>query len=86
MTLLITSETLRRVLLPLSVAVSGLFLVCYGAFRFAVEFVREPDAHLGFVMFDWMTRGQQLSLPMFLAGLGLMLYAYRDRIGRSIFK
>ena len=46
-------------------------------FRTLVEFVREPDAHLGLVAFDWLTMGQVLSLPMILAGLGLMLYAYR---------
>src|SRR3989344_3502155 len=30
-------------------AVSGLFLLCYGTFRFLVEFAREPDAHLGYL-------------------------------------
>ena len=49
--------------------VSGLFLVLYGAFRFLVEFAREPDDYLGFVLLDWMTMGQILSLPMILAGL-----------------
>lgn len=58
-------------------AVSALFLLCYGLFRFAVEFVREPDNHLGFVMLDWMTRGQQLSIPMILAGIVLLMIAYR---------
>ncbi len=58
-------------------AVSGLFLAGYGVFRFIAEFFREPDAHLGFLAFDWLTMGQLLSLPMILAGLGLMLYAYR---------
>ncbi len=58
-------------------AVSGLFLAGYGVFRFIAEFFREPDAHLGFLAFDWLTMGQLLSLPMVLAGVGLMLYAYR---------
>ncbi|MBQ0763005.1 prolipoprotein diacylglyceryl transferase [Marinobacter psychrophilus] len=58
-------------------AVSGLFLICYGVFRFAVEFVREPDAQLGYLAFDWLTMGQMLSLPMVLAGLILMTIAYR---------
>ncbi len=58
-------------------AVSGVFLLGYGIFRFLVEFVREPDAHLGFQAFDWMTRGQQLSIPMIIAGLGFIIWAYR---------
>jgi phosphatidylglycerol:prolipoprotein diacylglycerol transferase len=58
-------------------AVSGLFLVLYGVFRILVEFAREPDAHVGFVAFGWLTRGQLLSLPMVLAGLALLGWAYR---------
>ncbi|MCH8499736.1 MAG: prolipoprotein diacylglyceryl transferase [Marinobacter sp.] len=58
-------------------AVSGLFLVLYGAFRFLVEFFRQPDAQLGYLAFDWLTMGQVLSLPMILAGAGLMVFAYR---------
>jgi phosphatidylglycerol:prolipoprotein diacylglycerol transferase len=52
-------------------AVSGLFALLYGSFRFAVEFVRQPDAHLGYLAFDWFTMGQLLSLP--LIGVGLLL-------------
>lgn len=58
-------------------AVSGLFLVCYGVFRFLVEFVRQPDPQLGYLAFDWLTMGQVLSFPMILAGAGLMVLAYR---------
>jgi phosphatidylglycerol:prolipoprotein diacylglycerol transferase len=58
-------------------AVSGLFLLCYGAFRFIVEFVREPDAHLGYQAFGWLTRGQELSLPMIVIGIGMVVWAYR---------
>jgi len=58
-------------------AVSGLFLICYGVFRFAVEFVREPDAQLGYLAFNWLTMGQVLSLPMVIGGLTLMTIAYR---------
>lgn len=57
-------------------AVSGLFLFFYGAFRFAVEFVRQPDDHIGFDLFDWVTRGQILSLPMLGAGVILIAWAY----------
>lgn len=53
-------------------AVSGLFALLYGTFRFMVEFVREPDAHLGFLAFDWLTMGQLLSLPIIATGLVLL--------------
>ncbi|MGK7295679.1 MAG: prolipoprotein diacylglyceryl transferase family protein, partial [Candidatus Wenzhouxiangella sp. M2_3B_020] len=59
-------------------AVGGLFLAGYAVFRWIAEFFREPDGHLGFVAFDWLTMGQLLSLPMFIAGVGLMIYAYRS--------
>ena len=62
---------------PPPLATGGLFLLGYGAFRFCVEFVREPDPHLGFVAFDWMTMGQVLSLPMLAFGAGLIFLAYR---------
>jgi len=58
-------------------APSGLFLLCYGVFRFAVEFVRVPDANRGYLLLDWVTMGQILSLPMILAGLWLLVLAYR---------
>jgi len=60
-------------------AISGLFLVGYGAMRFAVEFFRAPDPHLGTIAFDWMTMGQLLCLPMLAGGAGLMIWAYRSR-------
>ena len=53
--------------------VSGLFLAGYGLFRFFVEFYREPDLHLGPVALDWMTMGQLLSIPVFVAGAWLLL-------------
>jgi phosphatidylglycerol:prolipoprotein diacylglycerol transferase len=59
-------------------AISGLFLLGYGSFRFAVEFVRLPDAHIGYLAFDWLTIGQILSIPMILAGLVLIVMAYRS--------
>ena len=57
-------------------AVSGLFLACYGTLRFLVEFTRMPDAQLGLIAFDWMSMGQLLSLPMILLGLSLLVWAY----------
>ena len=53
-------------------AVAGMFALLYGVFRFAVEFVREPDAHLGYLAFGWLTMGQVLSLPLILLGLWLL--------------
>ena len=38
-----------------------------------VEFVRQPDANLGFIAFGWLTMGQLLSLPMIFFGLWLLL-------------
>jgi phosphatidylglycerol:prolipoprotein diacylglycerol transferase len=58
-------------------AVSGVFLLGYGCFRFLIEFVRTPDAHLGYLVFDWLTMGQILSLPMILFGTLLLVLAYR---------
>ncbi|MCB1865710.1 MAG: prolipoprotein diacylglyceryl transferase [Chromatiales bacterium] len=58
-------------------SVSGLFLIGYGLSRFLVEFVREPDRHIGFLAFDWLTMGQLLSLPMIVFGLALMWLAQR---------
>lgn len=46
----------------------GLFLLGYGVSRFIVEFVRVPDAHIGYIAFDWLTKGQLLSLPMIVVG------------------
>lgn len=57
-------------------AVCGLFLIFYACFRFLVEFVREPDGHIGFDLLGWVTRGQLLSLPLLALGIGLLVYAY----------
>lgn len=58
--------------------VSGLFLLGYGVFRFTVEFAREPDAHLAdSLLFDWVTRGQLLCVPMILFGLLLVVWSVK---------
>jgi phosphatidylglycerol:prolipoprotein diacylglycerol transferase len=44
----------------------------YGLFRFLVEFVREPDAHIGLDLGPF-TRGQLLTAPMLLVGLTMMV-------------
>ena len=59
----------------------GAFIFFYGLFRFAVEFVREPDAQLvEFVQATGLHMGQWLSLPMILGGLYLMLTAKKRRV------
>ncbi|GAB1258502.1 prolipoprotein diacylglyceryl transferase [Aurantivibrio plasticivorans] len=54
--------------------VCGLGISLYAIFRIAVEFTREPDAHIQFDLFGWMTRGQILSIPMLLVGLLLIMW------------
>ena len=54
-------------------AISGMFLLFYGLFRFLVEFVRQPDSQLG-LYFNEISMGQILSTPMIVAG-GLMVWA-----------
>lgn len=57
-------------------AVSGLFLACYGLFRIGVEFVRLPDDGT-YLAWGWLTRGQLYSAPMLIAGVILLVLAYR---------
>lgn len=59
-------------------AVSGLFLLLYGTFRFAVEFLRIPDDHIGYLAMDWLTMGMILSAPMIVAGVILLWLAYAN--------
>jgi phosphatidylglycerol:prolipoprotein diacylglycerol transferase len=57
-------------------AVSGLFLLLYGVFRVAIEFVRVPDSG-EYLAWGWLTYGQIYSTPMVLAGVVLLVLAYR---------
>ena len=59
-------------------AVSGLFLIGYAVFRLGVEFVRQPDAHIGYLALDWLTMGHLLSLPMLLFGGWLWVIAHKQ--------
>ena len=59
-------------------AVSGLFLLLYGVFRFIVEFYRVPDAHLSYLALGWVTMGQILCVPMIAAGAIMLAMAYRS--------
>jgi phosphatidylglycerol:prolipoprotein diacylglycerol transferase len=58
----------------------GLFLLVYGCCRFLVEWVRLPDANIGYLAGEWLTMGMLLTTPMILAGAVLLVYAYRQSI------
>ena len=51
----------------------ALYAILYTCMRFVSEFFREPDSHIGFLVFGF-SLGQILSILMFVAGLGLMFY------------
>jgi len=55
---------------------SGLFLVLYSVFRILIEFVRVPDAQLGYLAWNWLTMGMLLSIPMLLIGILLLIVGY----------
>ena len=55
---------------------SAVFLIGYGVLRFVAEFFREPDDFLGFLALN-LTMGQWLSVPMIVAGVFLLAWAYR---------
>lgn len=59
-------------------AVSGLFLLGYGCFRFFVEYFREPDQHIGLYSVG-LSQGQLLCIPMIVLGVGLMVWAYKNK-------
>ena len=51
--------------------ISGLFLIFYSIFRFFIEYLREPDYHLGLI-FYYFSMGQLLCIPFLLAGLWIV--------------
>ena len=60
-------------------AVSGLFLIGYGSFRFIGEFARTPDDGIFGLMTYGVSMGQWLSLPMVLAGIVMIVWAYKHK-------
>ena len=58
---------------------SGVFMLGYGICRFLIEFVRQPDAQLGYLWGGWLTMGQVLSFPLIVAGVILLWYAVTKR-------
>ncbi len=57
--------------------IAGAFVAGYGLSRILVEFFREPDAQLGYLVGGWMTMGMVLSVPMVLLGVWAMARANR---------
>ena len=51
----------------------GLYIIGYGTIRFLIEFVREPDSHIGY-FFGYITLGQILCLCMVLAGISIIIF------------
>lgn len=58
----------------------GVFLTLYGCFRFLVEFVRQPDAQIGYLYGDWLTMGQVLSVPLIIIGIAVFIYACKRQL------
>ena len=58
-------------------SVSGLFLIGYGLFRIISEFFRQPDAQFTGEWVQYISMGQILSIPMVLAGIIMMVWAFR---------
>jgi phosphatidylglycerol:prolipoprotein diacylglycerol transferase len=57
--------------------VAGAFVAGYGASRIFIEFFREPDQHIGYLLGGWLTMGMVLSTPMVIAGIWMMARARR---------
>ena len=55
------------------------FIFFYGTFRFFIEYLREPDRHLGLIYFEF-SMGQILSLPMIFSGLYFMIVFYNKKL------
>ena len=58
--------------------ISSIFLILYSLFRFLVEFTREPDPQLGFIIFNF-TMGQVISIFTFLMGIYLYFLKYEKK-------
>lgn len=58
---------------------TGVFMIGYGLCRFVIEFVRQPDAQLGYLWGGWLTMGQALSVPLIVVGIVLVVYAAKTR-------
>ena len=55
--------------------ISSLFIIFFSIFRFLIEFTREPDAHIGLIIFN-MSLGQIISIIFFITGMILFYNNY----------
>jgi phosphatidylglycerol:prolipoprotein diacylglycerol transferase len=62
---------------------TGVFAVLYGCFRIAIEFVRQPDSHIGNLYDGWLTMGMLLSIPMVIVGIALLLFTHFKRLPQT---
>lgn len=53
----------------------GWLVALYGVARFGIEFFREPDVGVGFLLGGWLTMGMLLSIPLVLGGIALIVWA-----------
>ena len=56
----------------------AVFFIGYGIFRFMIEFVRVPDAHLGYIAWGWLTQGQILTVPLIIFGFVLVWFVQKN--------
>ena len=64
----------------------GTFLALYGCFRFLIEFVRLPDAHMGYLLgTSWLTMGQVLSTPLVIVGVALVMWSRKTKREQVIY-
>ena len=61
----------------------AVFFIGYGIFRFMIEFVRVPDAHLGYIAWGWLTQGQILTVPIIVFGLILVWRVRQNSVSKS---
>ncbi len=74
----------RKPLLPQGTFM-GVFILGYGIVRFLVEFVRVPDAQLGYLFGGVITMGQILSLPLVIIGVVLIVFAYKRNAEQRVY-
>ena len=61
----------------------GLFLIFYGILRFIIEFFKEPDPQIGFLL-TYFTMGQVLCIAQIAAGIVLIFYLNRKATARDV--
>lgn len=64
-------------------AVTGFFLAGYGVLRTLAEFVRQPDAHLGYLAGGWLTMGMVLTFPLIVLGVSFLVLSQRPGMAEN---